>query len=246
VADPIDAIAQAIVDARDPGAKLRIGLVTAIEAGGQRVRMNTTGDVWLQLDSDSPVVVGDRVYALVQGPAGVVAGKVTGSSAAVPTGALTMYAGSSTNLPTGWLICDGTAVSRTTYAALFAVIGTTYGTGNGSSTFNLPNLANRFPLGVGTRSRGATGGLEDVTLTVAQIPAHDHGAAGAHTHTVSTAATATNFPQGATGNTAAARIPDGTHNTGSSGSHTHASVGGNDPHENMPPFLTIYYLIKAV
>jgi microcystin-dependent protein len=56
-----------------------------------------------------------------------------------------MWAGSTA--PTGWLLCNGAAVSRTTYSDLFAVISTTYGTGNGSTTFNVPDLQRRFPLG---------------------------------------------------------------------------------------------------
>ena len=64
-----------------------------------------------------------------------------------PIGSVQAFAGST--IPTGWLLCDGSAVSRTTYAALFAVIGTTYGTGNGSTTFNLPNLINIFIQGAG-------------------------------------------------------------------------------------------------
>jgi microcystin-dependent protein len=63
----------------------------------------------------------------------------------VPIGSINMYA--STSAPTGWLLADGSAVSRTTYANLYNVIGTSYGTGNGTSTFNVPNLASRFPLG---------------------------------------------------------------------------------------------------
>lgn len=67
------------------------------------------------------------------------------SDFAIPVGTIMMWAGSTA--PTGWLLCNGTAVSRTTYSALFAVISTTYGTGNGSTTFNVPNLQRRFPLG---------------------------------------------------------------------------------------------------
>lgn len=78
-----------------------------------------------------------------------------------------------------WLICDGAAVSRTTYADLFAAIGTTYGAGNGSTTFNLPDLRGRFPLGKaasGTGSTlGATGGALDHTHTYTDVPAHSHG-----------------------------------------------------------------------
>ena len=64
-------------------------------------------------------------------------------STIAPTGVVQAFAGSTT--PQGWLLCDGSAVSRTTYAALFAVIGTTYGAGNGSTTFNLPNLTVQPP-----------------------------------------------------------------------------------------------------
>ena len=68
----------------------------------------------------------------------------------VPAGSIIAWSGSSA--PTGYLLCDGTAVSRTTYAALFAIAGTGYGVGNGSSTFNLPDLRDRIPLGKGTNN----------------------------------------------------------------------------------------------
>ena len=68
----------------------------------------------------------------------------------VPAGSIIAWSGSSA--PTGYLLCDGTAVSRTTYAALFAIAGTGYGVGNGSSTFNLPDLRDRLPLGKGTNN----------------------------------------------------------------------------------------------
>ena len=102
----------------------------------------------------------------------------------VPSGVMLPYAGASA--PTGWLLCDGSAVSRTTYAALFAAIGTAYGTGDGSTTFNLPNTQDRIPVGVsGTRARGTTGGASTVTLTTAQLPAHSHGVSDpGHAHGV--------------------------------------------------------------
>ena len=68
----------------------------------------------------------------------------------VPAGSIIAWSGSSA--PSGYLLCDGTAVSRTTYAALFAVAGTAYGVGDGSSTFNLPDLRDRLPLGKGTNN----------------------------------------------------------------------------------------------
>jgi microcystin-dependent protein len=69
----------------------------------------------------------------------------------------------------GWLLCDGSAVSRTTYADLFAKIGTTWGTGDGSTTFNLPNGQGNTLVGI-----GASGGEQEVTLTVTELPSHAH------------------------------------------------------------------------
>lgn len=75
-----------------------------------------------------------------------------GSASLVPTGIIFNFAGSAA--PTGWLLCNGNAVSRTTYASLFAVIGTTYGSGDGSTTFNLPDTRGIFISGVGTQTVG--------------------------------------------------------------------------------------------
>lgn len=105
-----------------------------------------------------------------------------------PTGALIMYAASAA--PTGYLLCDGSAVSRTTFSALFAVIGTTYGVGDGSTTFNVPDLRGRAPIGVGTgtgltaRTLAGTLGEETHLLTGAEsgVPVHNH-TQNAHTHT---------------------------------------------------------------
>ncbi|MEW6473450.1 MAG: phage tail protein [Actinomycetota bacterium] len=85
-----------------------------------------------------------------------------------PVGTVGMWAGEGgLNPPTGWLNCDGAAVSRTTYADLYAVVGDTYGAGNGSTTFNLPNFTDRFPYGNIT---GDVGGTADATLV-----SHSHG-----------------------------------------------------------------------
>ena len=77
-----------------------------------------------------------------------------GTDGIIPVGTMWMYAGSSA--PTGWLLCNGAAVSRTTYADLFAVIGETYGVGDSSTTFNLPDMREVYPVGIGTRSAGVT------------------------------------------------------------------------------------------
>lgn len=102
-----------------------------------------------------------------------------------PTGTVSMFAGATA--PVGYLICDGAAVSRTTYAALFAIIGTTYGVGNGTSTFNLPNLKGRVPVGRDTaqtefNDMGETGGAKTHTLTESEMPVHTH-AQNPHNHT---------------------------------------------------------------
>jgi len=126
-----------------------------------------------------------------------------------PTGALTAFAGSSA--PTGWLLCYGQAVSRATYAALFSVVGTTYGSGDGSTTFNIPDMRGRVPVALdnmgGTdadrltvaNTLGDTGGKEKHLLLVAEMPSHSHLAgllattsAGSHVHGLNTLATVSN------------------------------------------------------
>lgn len=90
-----------------------------------------------------------------------------------PAGIIMPFAG--TVAPENYLFCDGSAVSRTTYATLFGVIGTTFGAGDGSSTFNLPDLSGRVPIGVSqAHALGSTGGSETVTLTESELPAHVH------------------------------------------------------------------------
>lgn len=112
-----------------------------------------------------------------------VTGNITsgGSSISLPIGSIIEYGG--TTAPASWLLCDGAAVSRTTYAALFAVIGTAYGAGDTTTTFNVPNRRDRFGVGVGpTYTRGSTGGA--VTGTTSSNGAHSHGGATAlHTLT---------------------------------------------------------------
>jgi microcystin-dependent protein len=123
----------------------------------------------------------------------------TGPPAALPSGMVTMTAANTA--PLGWMICNGSAVSRTTYADLFTAIGTTYGTGDGTTTFNLPDLRGRVATGSDSSQTefdflGETGGTKQVTLTAAQsgLPAHGHagstGSAGNddtdHSHSATT------------------------------------------------------------
>lgn len=112
------------------------------------------------------------------------------SGALVPPGSLLMFAGSVA--PQGYLLCDGSSVARSEYAVLFDVIGTTYGVGDGTTTFNVPDLRSRHPMGAGTggglssRSLGEAAGAETVTLTTPQLPSHTHTGTvdsnGSHAH----------------------------------------------------------------
>lgn len=146
-------------------------------------------------------------------------------------------------LPAGWLWCDGSAVSRATYAALFAAISTAFGVGNGSTTFNVPDLRGRVPagkddMGSGAASRltaggsgvsgatlGAVGGAQTVTLTEATTGPHSHAQQG----------------YGDIGGSAV-------FTTGSSSPSTTvttSSAGGGSAHNNIPPVQVFNYIVKA-
>lgn len=175
------------------------------------------------------------------------------SSSLVPAGAITQFAGASA--PAGWLLCSGQAVSRTTYAALFAVIGTTYGPGDGSTTFNLPDLRDKFPIGKNAGTLGSTGGSSTKTLTIANLPAHTHGSKSitGYVGQVIVPGSDMNKQNGALSFT---RLDDVDYaSTGSvndcyrrvinfSSTHEHESVGSGDPLDSMPPYITLNYIIK--
>lgn len=132
--------------------------------------------------------------------------------------------------PTGWLICDGSLLSRTTFDTLFAAIGTTYGPGDGSTTFALPNLKGRIPVGYDSTQTefnaiGKTGGAKTHTLTESEIPAHSHYFEGVLT-SVSQAAAGSSVR----GNT--------------TGKYT-SNTGGGQAHNNLQPYITLNYVIKA-
>lgn len=101
------------------------------------------------------------------------------------SGDVRAYAGIPSTVPQGWLLCDGSAVSRTKFKALFRAIGTTWGNGDGATTFNLPNAQDRVIIGAGNLyPLGSTGGSASVTLTTPNLPAHNHAVDDpGHTHT---------------------------------------------------------------
>jgi len=110
-------------------------------------------------------------------------------SLGVPVGAIVPYGGSAA--PPGFLLCDGTPANRTTYAQLFAVLGTSYGAGDGSTTFGIPDLRGRTLVGAGTgtgltaRTNGQTGGEETHALTNAEAAPHTHAyTENGHTHDI--------------------------------------------------------------
>jgi len=116
------------------------------------------------------------------------------NSVGVPVGVINMFAGNTP--PVGYLICDGSEISRATYSELFAVIGTTYGFGDNSTTFNLPNFGGRVPVGVNAlepefNALNNTGGAKEHTLTTGEMPNHTHTGlsdnVSGHTHLASAA-----------------------------------------------------------
>lgn len=159
----------------------------------------------------------------------------------IPIGKIDMYAGPLTGLIPGWLICDGAAVSRTTFAELFAVISTIYGVGDGSTTFNLPDFVtnNLFPRAATSDSELAdVGGESEHILTEAELAAHTH-IQNAHNHrsnvTTAFSGTPTSTGVASTGSF----LPQNVQNE----TATNQNTGNDTPHENKPPFIDIHFII---
>lgn len=170
-----------------------------------------------------------------------------------PTGGLMMWP--TATPPTGWLLCNGQAVSRTTYSLLFAVIGTVFGSGDGANTFNVPDYRDRMPVGAGASfNANTTGGSKD-----AIVVAHTHSG---NTTTATLTGTLRNVEEpfgsatgivslsdqgqayyGGTGSTAYRRQAN------FNASHSHdiniSAAGSSGTDANMPPYLGIYFIIKA-
>ena len=155
-------------------------------------------------------------------------------------------------LPSGFLECDGVAVSRTTYSALFAIISTTYGAGDGSTTFNTPDLQDNTPVGKsGTKALASTGGANTVSatgnvggstanasLSTAQLASHSHSGKSTTSFYRSTNPPEPSWITGDGGNSG---------NTGSGSGHSHnmsANFSGTAS-SVLQPYLTLIYIIKT-
>jgi microcystin-dependent protein len=160
----------------------------------------------------------------------------------VPIGTIFEYAGSVT--PAGFLICDGSEISRTTYASLFNVIGTAFGAGNGFTTFNLPDKRGRVGVGVDASvsritanstnganvgTLGGAGGADTHTLTESQMPSHTHNSTTGHP-----------FIGGPVGG-GALFYSSGSFNLSDVGV---AAKGGGQAHSNTQPWIALNYIIK--
>lgn len=181
------------------------------------------------------------------------------SPSGVPAGIITQFAG--TTAPTGWLLCEGQSVSTTTYASLFAAIGYQYG-GSGS-TFTLPNLKGRVPVGKDSSQGefdqlGETGGAKAHSLIVAEMPGHKHDVAvtvtstsSDHTHPFERR----NFTdaQVQSGSGAFVAGPDDGSDTTdptnvtvtSTATVTETTKGSGTAHNNLQPYIVVNYIIKA-
>lgn len=163
----------------------------------------------------------------------------TPSSANTPTGALFAYGGSSA--PTGFLLCDGAAVSRVTFSTLFSIIGTSYGVGNGATTFNLPNMQGRTPIGAGTYTDSVSGpitrtvaevlGAEKHVLTTPQMPGHTHNMSFTK-----------GFNPGGSDINWYCSSTDAGHGINTK---TTTAEGADVAHNNMQPSLGVNYIIKT-
>lgn len=207
-----------------------------------------TGKITLDGDPSSALHAVTKQYA-----------DALGTGATLPIGFIAPYAGAAA--PTNWLECNGAAVSRTTYASLFAICGTTFGAGNGSTTFNIPDLRGEFLRGW-DNGRGVDTGRVRGSAQGDNAGSHTHSASlsvtgttnttGAHTHTVSAA-----VPLGAGSNSNrpasfSSTGPDPS--TGSAGDHSHTVTGtasgttgdSSETGETRPRNIALMFCIKAL
>ena len=164
-----------------------------------------------------------------------------------PIGSILMWPGAADTWPTdNWKLCNGQAVSRTTYASLFAIIGTTFGSGDGSTTFNLPNLLERFVVGAGGENAGVTGsaysvgdtgGANSVTLDTTQMPVHSH------TTSIDGYQVEISGSLGGAWSMGPGNRPQ--NSTAFSMNNAGGSGGTTQSHENRPPYIALMHIIRV-
>lgn len=190
-------------------------------------------------DGTHKIVHADALYV-----GGVPIGQMT-----PPVGSVLPFAGGSA--PSGWLLCDGSEISRSTYSTLFGVINTAYGAGDGSSTFNIPNLKGRLPVGKDAAQAefdvmGETGGEKAHTLSTNEMPSHRHRL-GVDTTNGYVGAAAIVWNSVVLG-TAGGFVP-GTGSDRNPTAYRDANVmentGGGAAHNNLQPYVVMNYIIKV-
>lgn len=206
---------------------------TLTTSNGVTVTLDSAGRCVMYLDPAAAYkfVLKDSAGATVwtQDNVAIPAASVAPTAVAPPTGAIFAYGAAAA--PTGYLLCNGAAVDRTIYAALFAIVGTTYGVGDGSTTFNVPDLRGRFALGKAASGTGSTLGGTGGAL--------DHTHTGpSHTHTLTTSGIVGDGGSGVT---------DGGVGSGTGHHHTATSAAGGTGASGTgnPAYLTITYIIKT-
>lgn len=217
----VDALARA-VGRHQRVPEQRWGVVTTCTISEIRVTFpGESGDCIITRSTEA-VWVGAQVLVQVQGSDRWITGL---SGATIPAGTVAWFAGPT--IPPGWLLCNGQGISRSTYWRLFAVLGTTYGAPD-ANTFQVPNLQDRMAVGAGgAYSRSATGGSATHVLTVDEMPAHNHGAIG--------------WPQNAT---AGSHLNSDWGTSGWPKVDPDQNKGGGQPHNNMPPYLALFGMVK--
>jgi len=208
----------------------------------------------------APALTANTQIATTAFVAAATAGFASAQSVDELAGSIKMW-GSSTP-PNNWALCNGQAVSRTTYATLFSRIGTTYGSGDGSTTFNLPNFVDRFPVGAGTAyAAGSTGGYADAAVITHTHPVSTNASVtdNGHSHNNVLQATSDNVQRRVTLNRAVGA--SGTDAIGSNlGRNTDNATTGisvnvntsvsaptgavSGTGRNLPPYISAYWIIK--